>query len=67
MAEFIRSYEDGPEKAFDLFMKHLDQNVHRIYRDGMANNTQGIVTIMDYDGFAISNYASPLGVKAGLR
>ena len=56
------------EKVQEL-LKFYEQFVRRGERDGSLNNNQGVVVIVDYDGFGLKHYASGpsnLGLKWSL-
>ena len=43
------------------FYKYFEQFARRVARDQGANGTEGIVDIVDWDGFALSHFASSRG------
>ena len=61
------SKEDDGEKMKKSFEKYLEQNLYLLLKAGMANDSQGIAGIMDWDGFSLSNYASVEAIQLALR
>ena len=41
--------------------KYIERNLRLMSRNAAGNNNQGIVTIADFDGFTMRNFASSKG------
>lgn len=58
------NYRDLAHKSdekIEEFWKFYEQYILRIERDAAVNNHQGVVFILDWDGFSLGNYASARG------
>ena len=49
------------EEKREEVMKYYEQYVRRVERDASLNNDQGIVLLIDFDGFGLVQYASDSG------
>ena len=49
------------EEKREELMKYYEQYVRRVERDASLNNDQGIVLLIDFDGFGLVQYASDSG------
>ena len=56
-----REWAQKPKEKQDEFWKFFEQYVKRHERDAALNNEQGIVIIIDWEGFALGQYASNNG------
>ena len=53
----------GREKLKQLVLKYLEQGIYTALRHGLANNSQGIVVICDWNGFSVSNLLDSTAVE----
>ena len=56
-----RQWARKPEEKLVEFWKFFEQFVRRQEKDAKANNGQGMVQLVDWDGFALSHHSSPHG------
>ena len=56
-----REISNLSEEEVKDFYKYCEKLARLESRDGDNNNSQGIVTIVDWDGFALKNFASREG------
>ena len=68
--KFIEALANGKGDAAKVkqdFWKYFQQGVYRMFRDGKANDTQGVGVIFDWNGFSLANYADPIAIELALR
>ena len=56
-----RDLAHKPPEFIDEFWKYYEQLARRQERDAAMNKDQGVVLILDWDGFSLTNYASQQG------
>lgn len=56
-----RELAHKPKEIIDEFWKYYEQFARRAESDGALNKDQGNVFILDWEGFSLTNYASPQG------
>ena len=56
-----RMLSELPEEKSSEFWKMWEDWTRVMEKDAALNNRQGIVLIIDFDGFALAYYASPEG------
>lgn len=57
----------GRERMKDLILKYMQQGTYNFLRHGVANNSQGVVLVIDFNGFSLASYADPIAIQIGLR
>ena len=57
----VREWADKPKEKLDEFWKAYEWWSRRQEKDAAINNDQGIVIILDYDGYSLKKYASSHG------
>ena len=60
----LRKWASKPEGEQDEFWKAYEQFLRFQEKDASLNNGQGIVFIIDFDGFGLKNHASANGELA---
>ena len=57
----FRGWAQKPEEKVEEFWKYFEQYVKRHEKDGERNGGEGVVDIVDWDGFSLSHHASKKG------
>ena len=53
------NYREWPAERIEEFWKYFDQMVRFHERDAKLSGGQGVVSIVDFDGFELNHHASP--------
>ena len=57
----FRAFGKSPEEEFAELSKSWEQWTRVMEKDAALNNGQGIVLIVDFDGFSLAHFASQTG------
>lgn len=56
-----REWAHKPDEKLEEFWKYFEQFIRRQEKDAAVNDGEGMVEIVDWDGFSLSHHASPKG------